>query len=232
MLEAQDDAFMPDRLGFSPGFQIVYFPSRFFDIATVSAVTAKPAASYTYTATSNSSKYMLAPTAEYRFSRKLSLGLELHFHHVDYAQSTSLLSGPPPPSGASDNRNKATIIQNSAINYWEIPLHARYYGLRSKGALSRTYLTAGPEYRYVGRIRTGNTSEYPDGTTDYNETPAALTRRNQFGAAAGIGIQAPRIYWVTVAPELRYVKWFGTTLQGPAFRSAQNQIEVSLGFSF
>jgi hypothetical protein len=232
MLAAQDDTPTPDRLGFSPGFQVVYFAGRFFDIGPASAETTKPAASYSYTATSNSSKYMWAPSAEYRFSPKLSLGLEMHFHHVDYVQTTTLLSGPPPPSDASDNRNKATITQSSEINYWEFPFHVRYYGLRSKGVWSRTYLTAGPEYRHVGKVRTGNTVVNPDGTTDYDETPAGVMRRNQFGALAGIGIRSPRIYKVTIAPEVRYVRWFGTTMQGPAFRSAQNQVEISLGFSF
>jgi outer membrane protein W len=214
------------------GFRVEYFPLRFFNITTIQTTTTVPAASYTYTAKSNSPKYIVGPTVEYRFTSHVSLGLELHFHHADYTQTTTLLSGVPPPNSTYDSRTTTTLTQESKINYWELPLLGHYYGLSSQGRLSRVYVTGGVDYRHVGRIRTGNTSAYPDGTSDYNETAPPANLTNQFGAVAGVGMRFLDDYNIKLAPEIRYVRWFGTTLEGPAFRSAGNQIEASIGLSF
>jgi hypothetical protein len=231
-LFAADDATAAEGRPLSFGFRIEYYPVRFFDIATVTSTATTPAASYTYTASSNSAKYVVGPTVEYRWTRHLSAGLELHFHHTDYTQTTTLLSGEPPPTGFTDMRNTVTITQSSKLNYWELPLLAHYYGLRPHGRFARSYASGGVQYRYVGRIRTGNTYVYPDGTTNYNEIAPYPSLRNQFGFASGIGMRFLSDFRVRMAPEIRYVRWIGTTLQGPAYRSSQNQIEVGLGFSF
>jgi hypothetical protein len=214
------------------GFRVMYYPLRFFNITSVETTTSTPAASYTYTTSSNSPKYIVGPTAEYRWSPHLSLGIELHFHYVDYTQATALRSGPPPPNANFDTRTTTTITQDSKINYWEVPLLAHFYGLRREGRFSRTYVSGGVQYRHMGRIRTANTTLYPDGTSDYNETPPPASLTNQFGAVVGVGMRFLDDYDIKLAPEIRYIRWFGTTLQGPAFRSAQNQLEAGIGLSF
>jgi len=234
MLLAADDNTTTTRKLHRPlvGFRVEYFPLRFFKIGTTTATTTSPAASYTYTATSNSPKFFVGPIVEYRWTSHVSFGTELHFHHVDYDQTTTLLSGTPPPNSSFDTRTKTTIVQDSKINYWELPLLAHYYGFRPSGRLSRAYLTGGVEYRHMGRIRTGNTYTYPDGTSDYNETPPAANRHNQFGAVVGVGMRFLDDFNVKLAPEVRYIRWFGTTLQGQAFQSAASQIEAGVGLSF
>jgi hypothetical protein len=233
MLIAADDT-APARKLHRPlvGFRVEYYPLRFFDITTVQTTTNTPAASYTYTAKSNSPKYIVGPAAEYRWSSHLSLGVELHFHHADYTQTTTLRSGVPPPNSSFDTRTTTTITQDSKINYWEIPLVAHYYGFLKEGRFSRSYASGGVQYRHVGRIRTGNTYSYPDGTSDYNETPPPASLTNQFGAVVGVGMRFLDDFNIKMAPEIRYIRWFGTTLQGPAFRSAANQFEASIGLSF
>jgi hypothetical protein len=214
------------------GFRVEYYPLRFFSITTVQTTTTTPAASYTYTANSNSPKYIVGPTAEYRWSPHFSLGVELHFHHADYTQTTTLLSGVPPPNSSFDTRTTTTITQDSKINYWEVPLVAHYYGLVPQGLLARAYASGGVQYRHVGRIRTGNTTLYPDGTSDYNETPPPVSLTNQLGVVAGVGMRFLDDFNIKLAPEIRYVRWFGTPLAGAAFRAAQNQFEVTVGLSF
>lgn len=233
MLLAADDTTPPKKLH-RPlvGFRVEYFPLRFFAITTVTATTTTPAASYTYTATSNSPKFFVGPTVEYRWSSHLSFGTELHFHHADYTETTTLLSGVPPPNSSFDTRTKTTILQDSKINYWEVPLLAHYYGFRPEGRLSRAYLAGGVQYRHMGRIRTGNTYTYPDGTSDYNETPPPANQNNQFGAVVGVGMRFLDDFNIKLAPEIRYIRWFGTTLQGQAFKSAASQIEAGVGLSF
>jgi hypothetical protein len=169
---------------------------------------------------------------EYRWTDHISFGTELHFHHANYTQTTTVRSGVPPPDPAFDLRTTTSIIQDSKINYWEVPLLAHYYGLSHHGWFARTYLTGGAQYRHVGRIRTANTFSYPDNTSDYNETPPPSGTKNQLGVVGGVGIRFLDDYNIKLAPEVRYVRWFGTTLEGPAFRSASNQVEASIGVSF
>jgi hypothetical protein len=230
---AADDTAPPAKLH-RPliGFRAEFYPLRFFNITTVTSATTSPAASYTFTAKSDSAKYIVGPTLEYRWTAHISFGTELHFHHANYTQTTTLRSGVAPPDPAFDTRTTTTIIQDSKINYWEVPLLAHYYGLRPQGWFSRLYVTGGVQYRHVGRIRTANTSQYPDNTSDYNETPPPASLKNQFGAVGGLGIRFLDDFNIKLAPEVRFIRWFGTTFDGPAFRSASNQIEASIGVSF
>jgi len=231
LMLAQDDTTQTQKLH-RPlvGFRAIYFPFRFFNLSTVQTTTTSPAASYTYTAKSDSAKYIVGPTVEYRWTAHVSLGLELHFHHANYSQTATVLNGVPPPT-TFDLRTKTTITQDSKINYWEIPLLAHYYGVVPHGRLSRTYVSGGVQYRHVGRIRTANSYQYPDNTSDYNETPPPASVTNQFGALVGVGMRFLDDYNIKLSPEIRFIRWFGTTFQGPAFRSAQNQVEGTIGVS-
>jgi hypothetical protein len=229
LLAGDADGWTAGRPSF--GFRINYFPTRFFDTGTATASTTVPAANYTYTANTDSEKFAVGPSVEYQWSRHFAVELELHFHHVEYQQITKMASGRADPSSSTDNRNIVTTQQTSQVNYWELPLLAHYYGLGSKGWWARTYLTGGLEYRHVGKVRTGTEFWYPDGTTDYNETPPAPSLANQFGAVAGAGLRL-RVFKVNVTPELRFVRWRGLTFQGTAYRSTRDQFEAGIGFSF
>lgn len=214
------------------GFRILYFPSRFFDTKSAQSSTTDPVASYSYSSGSNAPKLTVGINGEYRLTSHLSLGLEFRFHHVNFNQTTSILSGIRDPNSSTDDRQPITINQSTKVSYFEVPLLARYYGLRHKGLLARAYGLGGMEFRYVGNIRTGNDYSYPDGSTDYNEVPVAAERNTQFGASIGIGLRFIDDFNVKVTPEVRYIRWLGTPFQGPAYRSAPDEIEAGFGFSF
>src|ERR1035441_10924049 len=62
----------------SLGFRIEYFASPMFSTSTVQASTTKPVADYTYTGSTPGPRAGLAPMVEYRLTKHLSLGVELH----------------------------------------------------------------------------------------------------------------------------------------------------------
>jgi hypothetical protein len=230
---AGDDAPTPDRRPLI-GFRVQCMGSQFFNTTSVQTSTTKPDASYTYTAnTDHSQRCFPSAAAEYGVWRRLTVGLEFQFYHPEYTQTTTILNGTPPGPGQGDSRTTTTITQQSKLNYWQLPLILRYYGAPPEQELVRPYVAGGLEYRHVGRIRTGTTYVYPDGTSDYNEVPATANATNLAGVVIGCGLRfGNHSRWVKVAPEFRYIRWLGTAMRGTAFRSSVNQVEIGMGFSF
>ncbi|MGA2268443.1 MAG: outer membrane beta-barrel protein [Bryobacteraceae bacterium] len=231
-LFAQDDADVPTIRRPSIGVRFQYTLTRLFETSSATASTTQPIADYNYSGSSSSRGVVLTPNLEYRLTNKLSVGLEFQFHHAQYTQVTQIRTGKPDPNSPIDNRKVTTVTQTTTASYWELPLLAHYYGLRRHGLLSRVYLSAGPVYRRVANIRTGNTYQNADGTTNYNEIPATPDRTNQFGAVAGVGFRLVDDFRIKVMPEVRFTRWLNTTFHGPAYRSEVNQGTVGIGLSF
>jgi hypothetical protein len=216
----------------SVGFRIECFGNRLFTTSTTQVTTTQPIQSITYASTSHSPKIGIAPTIEYRITHHLSLGLELLFHHAEYTLTENIVSGKLDPNASSDDRKTTTITQNSKINYWEVPLVARWYGFTKSGILSNVYVGGGLEWRHIGRVRTGNEFAYADGVTDYNETPVKPSLTNQAGVVAALGYRAANRLKMKFTPEVRFIRWQGVPFQGPSYRSQSNQVELSLGWSY
>ncbi len=214
------------------GFRVVYFPLRQFDTSARQSETTNPVADYTYQGSSSSQKGALAGTFEYVFTRRLSAGVEFFLTHATYTLTTNVQTGLPSPSSSQDDRPITRYVQSNKANYWELPLVARYQGIRSKGLLSHAYWLGGPEYRHVGRVRTGTDIYYPDGTTGYNEIPTAPTHSNQVGVVVGIGWRFFDQFGFNVTPEIRYVRWNNDAFQVLGANSTKNEVSASLGFSF
>jgi hypothetical protein len=217
----------------SLGFRVTYFGSPFFQTTTTQASTSTPViAAYTYTGGTSSPKLAVSPTAEYRLTDRLSVGIEFRFHHVDFSQVTTILSGVENPSASTDDRQAITITQHTQASYWEFPLLAHYYGLPGGGLLSRAYASGGVEFRYIGNVRTSTDFSYPGGGTDYNEVPVGSGRNTQFGAVVGLGLRFIDDFNIKVGPEVRFTRWAGSAFQGQAYHPAANEIEGGIGFSF
>lgn len=214
------------------GFRVVYFPLRQFDTSARQSQTTNPIADYTYQGSSSSQKGALAGTFEYVITRRLSAGAEFFLTHATYTQTTQVQTGLPSPNSSTDDRPITKYVQSNKANYWELPLIARYQGIRSKGLLSHAYWLGGPEYRHVGRVRTGTDIYYPDGTTGYNEIPAVPNHRNQVGVLVGVGWRVFDQFGFKVTPELRYVRWNNDAFQVPGAASTKNEASAALGFSF
>lgn len=217
----------------SLGFRVTYFGLPFFKTATTTASTTTPViASYTYVGGTSSPKLAVSPTAEYRLTDRLSLGIEFRFHHTDFSQTTTILSGIVNPNASTDDRQPITITQQTEASYWEVPLLAHYYGLPGGGLLSRAYASGGWEFRYISNIRTGTDFSYPGGATDYNEIPVGSGRNTQFGAVVGLGLRFIDAFNIKISPEVRFTRWMGSTFQGQGYNAAANELEGGIGISF
>jgi hypothetical protein len=215
------------------GARFELFEARTFSTGTADSATAKPLAEYHYTASSGASKMWLTPTFEYLLSRHLSIGTEFRLRRLKYSFVTEMLSGRKDPNASSDDRNTTTITETTRFRYWEFPAIVRYYGLLSRGWLSKPYLAGGVTYRRLQGIRTGTEYAYADATTDYNEVAATPKRRSQLGVFAGIGMRVvDNGSGITVTPEVRYTKWQGVVFSGPAYHTSRGQLEAGVGFTF
>jgi hypothetical protein len=216
----------------SVGLRFEYSPTRAFETHSATASTTKPIADYTYSASSAKGKVMLSPNLEIRLTGRVSLGAEFLFHQVKYAQITEIRSGTKDPNSATDSRGVTKITETTRVNYWEIPVLARYYGLGATGLLAKSYAAGGIAFRHSGNIRTGTEYANADGTTDYKEIATKANATNQAGIVAAIGLRFTDDYRVKVTPEIRVTHWMGTSFQGPAFHAASNVFTAGLGFSF
>ena len=217
----------------SIGFRVYYFANPFFETKSSQVDTTTPVvADYTYTGGSSSPRLAVGVTGEYRLTDRISVGIEFRFHHTDFFQTTTILSGVVNPNSSTDDRQPITITQHTQASYWEIPMLAHYYGLRHKGLLSRAYAVGGMEFRYIANIHTGTDFSYPGGGTDYNEIPISSGRDTQFGAVVGVGLRFIDDFNIKVSPEVRFTRWVGATFQGPNYSSQANEIEGGIGFSF
>ncbi len=214
------------------GGRFEYLPNSLFDTGTATSSTTKPIADYSYTGSAHAATFGARASFEYKITRHLSAGFEIGARKAEYEEVTTILSGTKDPNASTDKRPVTTLTQTTRSTYVEIPILARYYGIFSKGFLTRAYAVGGPAYRHIGNIRTGNDTVNADSTTDYNETPATPRRTNQFGFSGGVGFRFIDEVGIRVSPEIRYTRWQGDTFAGPSYRSNSNQFEVSLGFSF
>jgi hypothetical protein len=216
---------------------VEYFPERFFQTQYVTTSSTNPILSSGYFGTSAGSKETLGLTAEYLLTKRLSVGLDFFYHQEEYIQLAQIKSGIQDPNSSYDNRPLTSITQDTRANYWDVPLVARYYSLKNKaprglGWLSQTFLIGGGAYRHVSNIRTGTSTSLPDGSTSYNETPAAPSNRNVLGLVGGVGYKLFEYGKFKAMGEARYTRWFGYTFQGPAYESQKNQLEIGLSFTY
>lgn len=225
----------PPKISF--GVRVEYFPERFFQTQYVTTSTTNPILSSAYFGTSAGSKYTLGVTGEYLLTRRISLGLDFFYHQEEYTQLDQIKSGLKDPNSSYDNRPLTSITQDTRANYWDVPVVARFYALRTKaprglGWISQTFLIGGGTYRHVSNIRTGTSTTLPDGSTSYNEIPATPAHNNMFGLVGGVGYKLFEYGKFKSMAEARYTRWFDHTFQGPAYESQKNQLEIGLSFTY
>lgn len=214
------------------GIRVDYIPLRMFDTFSATASTTSPVADYTYRGSSSSPKIAFGPVGEWRLMKHLSLGVELSYHRTEYKQVTEIRSGKKDPNAPTDNRQVTTITDTSRVNNWDIPILARYYGIRKAGIFRRFYPLGGVTIRHTGRVRTGNEIQNADGTTDYNEKSDPVAKAYQFGGTVGIGYRFADELGVKLTPEIRFTRWMGHNIEGRSYRSDQNQAQVGIGITF
>jgi hypothetical protein len=217
---------------YSFGVRVDFLESKSFSLSTVTSTVTKPAADYSTTSTSDSSRLDGGITSEVRVWRKFTLGLEAYYHPVQYNQVVSVKAGVAPASGTTDTRVASTYTEATRANYWDFPLLVRYRGIRNSGIFSHVYPLGGIEARYAGNVRTSNTTQLSNGTNSYNEIAAHPAHRTIIGGVVGIGMRFVDPVGLKIMPEIRFIKWQSPTFQGTSYRSLTNQLEAGVGLNF
>jgi len=234
LLLGADDETAPPVRRLTIGWHVMYFPTGLVNTRSVLVITSNtnPVQQYNYTASSDSPKWGPGAMAEYRLTHHWALAADIDFHHVDYQESAEILTGYNSSTTGGDNRPVSYVNTYSQVNYYEIPLMARYYGFWSHGWKRRIFFAGGLEWRHVGKIRTGNDYTYPSGATDYNENPAIPNRVNDVGAVVGLGMRFVDEFHIRVTPEVRFTRWEAPSLQGFAYTAVMNELQTGLSLSF
>ncbi len=219
------------------GARVDFFPQRLFETPYTTGASVNPILSYTYTGSSQGSRYWLGLTGEYRLRGNLWLGIDFFHHPAGFTQVTRIKSGIQDPNSSYDNRQVTTVTQDTRAAYWDVPFLVRYYGLyttsrRGLGWTKQTYALGGAAYRHVSNIRTGTSTSNADTSTTYDEVPAQAQHSNLAGAIGGIGFKVFEYGKFKSMFEGRYTRWSGYSLQGPAYRSERNQFDLGLTFAY
>lgn len=232
---SRDTTVTPPRFSF--GFRVEYFPQRFFQTDYTTINTTNPILSTTSFGTSAGAKLSYGLTSEYRLNDHITFGLDFFRHQEEYTQLSLIKSGLPDPNSSYDNRPVTSVTLDTRADYWDFPLVARYYGFHMKRIkymnwLGQTYLLGGGAFRHVSNIRTGTSTSEPDGTTSYNEIPAAPMHNNLLGVVGGGGYKVFEYGKFKALAEARYTRWSGSTFEGASYRGAKNQVELGLSFTY
>jgi hypothetical protein len=176
-------------------------------------------------AKSLSSTFGYGGIIEWRFTEKLSLGVEGVYHRVGYEQDTTTSQG-------SNLQFTTTRKEITRATQWDIPLYVRYTGLREEGWLSRATASVGAATRLTTRVRTENSYRFPDGSTSQDTNPTTPSSNRVPGAVASFGFRFKDDFNLKATPEVRYIRWFGSAFDVGAVRMRRDQLEISLGIVF
>ena len=115
----------------------------------------------------------------------------------------------------------------------DVPLTLRWYGKSRHTPGPRWFVEGGGALRYVENIQSSLSAVDVAG----NSTCCTLgtvqpAHRQARGAVAGFGAQFIDPFGIRVIPEVRYIRWFSTTVDDPTTRTQRNQVEAEITLSF
>jgi len=208
---------------FSFGFRVAGYPFNPLHNKTENFTTTQTIpATYQISTANNYLKVGFGPSVEFAVTRRFTLVGELFYHRLNYTETTQISQG----------TNNTGITENTRNAFWDVPLQLRFHGLRDEGVLAHIYFNAGGAFRDATNIKSNIVTNNADGTTTTSNTPVKPSAKYLPGAVVGTGLRFVDDFGIKVEPELRYTRWFGRTFASDSTRSSENQIEVSLAFTF
>lgn len=207
---------------FSFGGRINGLPFNVLNNKTVNISPANTSQSWSISTTNNYTKIAYGPSLEFRLTTRFAIGGELLYHRLDYTKTTTV----------TDTNGNTTITEQTGARLWDIPAMVRFHGLSESGFGSKLYFAGGGELRKVSRIRTSNSTTFPDGSTASNNTPVVPASRNAPGVVVGVGFRVVDDFGFKLSPELRYTRWMGATFASDSTRMRRDELDVGIALTY
>jgi hypothetical protein len=214
------------------GFRVRGFPQGLFERNELEVKTTTPPIDAKYKTTPTVNKAGWGPSFEITPNKKFTLSVELLHHAIRYKKESTVFEGIDNPATAVDERRKTVTEEGTKASLWDIPVMARYHGIRSGGFLGLVYLSGGMTMRHIRNIRTGTGATLPSNQVVYNENPIVPEKKNVFGGTVGLGIRIVDESGLKLTPEVRYTRWMGATFDRTSTHTVRGQLEVGLGVTF
>ena len=208
---------------FSFGFRVAGYPfnplhNKNDNFTTTQSIPA----TYMISTINNYLRVGFGPSVEFAVTRRFTVVGELFYHRLDYTQTTQISQG----------TSNTGITENTRTTFWDAPVLVRFHGLRDEGVLAHIYFNAGGAFRDAANIKSNTVTNNPNGSTTISNTPVKPSATGLPGAVVGSGLRFVDDFGIKVEPEIRYTRWFGRTFASESTRSSENQLEVSLAFTF
>jgi hypothetical protein len=208
----------------SIGFRVAGYPFNVLNNKDVNITTTTPAATIAISTSNTYLQVGVGPSLEYALFGKFSLAGELIYHRLDYTKTTQITI-------TSDNALTG-ITETTSARLWDAPVFLRYRGFAESGIRSKMYVAAGGEVRDVAHIHSTTVTNLSNGTNLASFAPVVPSKRNLFGAVAGVGLRLVDDFGIKLEPEVRYTRWFGETFDSGSTRSRKDQVDVSVALVF
>jgi hypothetical protein len=208
------------RLSF--GGRVNGYPFNLLNNKDVSLSPAGTTQSWAISTSNNYLKIAVGPSLEFRLTRKFTLCGEFLYHRMDYTKTATV----------TDGSDTTGITEQTRATFWDAPVMVRYKNLSESGFRSKLYFAGGGALRTVSHIQTSNQTNYPDGATASNNTPAVASARNLPGAVLGVGLRLVDDFNIKLTPELRFTRWMGSTFASDSTRTRKDELVLGVALTF
>src|SRR5258708_7716165 len=204
------------RLSF--GGRVNGYPFNLLNNKDVSLTPANTTQSWSITTSNNYLKIALGPMLELRLTRRFTRCGDFIYHRVNYTKTATV----------TDGVDTTGITEQTRATFWDAPVMLRYGSLRESGLMSKLYFAGGGVVRNVSHIQTSNQTNFPDGATASNNTPAVPSARNLPGNLVAMGLRLVDDFNIKVTPELRFTRWMGATFASDSTRTRKDELVVGI----
>lgn len=130
-----------------------------------------------------------------------------------------------------NNTAETAYVERTRARLLDFPLLVRYADSRFRWS-KYSFYEVGGEARYATSLKTTYGASDSNGFFCCAPTSTTNIKKMVEGVVVGTGLVGKDDFGIKVAPEVRYVRWFGDTFRGPTLASQRDQLEVVITFGF
>jgi opacity protein-like surface antigen len=179
-------------------------------------------------AESPTKRFAIGPTFQANITRKIGFNVDF-LYRSDIRFTTAVTVDRDPDADGMGIFDSSREVRTKA-NYWDIPIMVRYYVRPPGGA--RFFFTGGIALRTVTGEEATLILIDEDFLREEMSVPADVANKTVAGVSGGVGIQLVDDIGIKVGIEGRFTRWGKRNFAMGLANSNQNQIEVTLGFSY